>query len=136
MLDLGKTFRTSKEAENEGIWRDIGGGARIKIGRVGSDRYKEAFARFSKPYKTAIRTGTLADDVAEDLLIDAMVDAVLLDWEGLVIDGEELSYSKVNAKNVLYEFKDFRDLVTSMASELETFRVQETEEAVKNSDPS
>ncbi len=125
-------FKTNKKKEEEGTWIDIGEGAKIKVARINNPRYKKYFQAITKPYRRQIRSGTLAEEVAEKLLIDAMANTILLEWEGFTQDKEEYPYSVANAKHFLAEFPDFRDIVSDAANEMEAFRDEDMEEAKGN----
>lgn len=132
MGDLKKMFGTDKTAEVEGVWQDIGDGVELLIARIGNPEYQKEFQRISKPHRRAIRRGHLSDSVAEKLLIKAMAKCILLDWKGLQEDGKDLPYSYDNAVRILTEYRDLRDYVSDIANEIETFKLEEDEEAEKN----
>lgn len=127
-------LRTDLNKEQEGTWVDIGKGARLKIARIGNPAYKETFRRLTKPYQRQMRTGNLPDEVAEKILARCLAESVLVGWEGLEMDGEPIQYSRKAAMDLLMnpQLKDFRDLVTELANEVELFRQEEMEEAEKN----
>ena len=128
-----KEFKTDRQLEEDGVWVPVDGqGARIKVARMNNPRYKKHFQRITKPYRRQIRSGTLSEELAEKLLVDALAQTILLDWEGFTKGGKKFSYSLDNAKTFLTESTDFRELVTDAASEMETFRAQEVEEAKGN----
>jgi len=131
-VDLNKTFKTDIELENKGTWVEVGNGCELLLGRVGGDNYNKVFGEISKPYRLQIRTSTLSDADADSILTESIARAVLLDWKGLFIDEEELEYSVDNAIKVLTEYKDFKKLVTELASDIEQYRVSEEEQASGN----
>lgn len=132
-MDIGR-FRTDLDREVEGVWVDIGKGAKLKIARIGNPKYKEVFSEQAKPYRRQIRSGNLSDEVAERILAKSLAETVLLDWEGLEENGEPLPYSKKAALDLLTnpQYKDFRDLVAELGNEAELFHQKEEEEAEGN----
>lgn len=133
MFDIKKEFGTDTQKEIEGVWiDDFGEGLKIKIARIGNPEYQKLFNRISKPHRKAIRRGTLKDETAEKLLIQAMAKGIVLDWKGLSEDGVEIPYSYENALRLLTDYKDFREQVTEVATEIEAFRTEDEEEAEKN----
>ena len=130
-MDINK-FKADKKKEEEGVWIDIGEDARIKVARLNNEKYKNHFRRTTKPYRRQIRNGNLAEDVAERLLIDAMANTILLGWENLEEGGKAIKYSVENAKRILSESVDFRDLVSDAAGEIESYRIEDLEEAKGN----
>lgn len=125
-------FKQNVSSAQEGVWVDVGDGLEVKIARMGNKKYNETIRKLSKPYKTAIRNGTLADSVFEEMQNKAIAEAILLDWTGLEDDKGEITYSTEEAFNILSnpEFEDFKKLVTDLAEEQETFRSIEIDETV------
>lgn len=135
-MDLNR-FKADTTLEDEGVWVpiDTDGGAELKVARIGNRRYRETMARRLKPYRRAIRAGTLDDSVTERITAEVLAETVLLDWRGLERDGQNLPYSASTAAELLKDagYKDFRDLIVEMASDLENYRERDLEEAEKNS---
>ncbi|NQW12223.1 MAG: hypothetical protein HQ481_20345 [Alphaproteobacteria bacterium] len=138
-MDLNR-FKADTTLEDEGVWTpiDADGGAELKVARIGNRRYRETMARRLKPYRRALRAGTLDDSVTERITAEVLAETVLLDWRRLERDGEELVYSPAVAVELMKDaaYKDFRDLVVEMASDLENYRQRDLEEAEKNSSTS
>lgn len=134
-MDLTR-FKADPVLEDEGVWTSVDAGteASIKIARIGNRRYREAMTRRLKPYRRALRNGTLDEKVTAEVLAET----ILLDWKGLTQDGVPLTYSPDAAKDLLCDnrFKDFRDLVVELAGDLELYRQQDIEDAEKNFEPS
>lgn len=130
-MDIG-ALRTDTALEEEGVWRDIGDGARLKIARLGNPAYKAEWEKRSKPYKRQIRNDSLPTEKANELLYQCLARAVLLDWDGLDEDGQPVPYSRENAVRLLREIRDFRDLVVSLADDAEAYRREAIEDAEGN----
>ena len=136
MGDIRKLYGTNENKEIEGIWQDMGDGIRMRIARIGNPKYQKMFQRISKPHRKAIRRGTLKEDVAEKLMIECTAETILLDWEGIELDGQSLPYSKENAIKILTDFKDLKEYVNDFANEMEAYMevdAEEIEEGLKNS---
>jgi len=138
-MDLTR-FKADPVREDDGVWAEIDSatGARVKIARIGNRRYREAMSRRLKPYRRALRNGTLDERVTERITAEVLAETVLLDWDGLYEGDRLLPYAPDTAKRILADdaYKDFRDLVVELASDLDLYREQELEEAEKNSAPS
>lgn len=138
-MDLTR-FKADPVLEDEGVWTSVDAGteASIKIARIGNRRYREAMTRRLKPYRRALRNGTLDEKVTEKITAEVLAETILLDWKGLTQDGVPLTYSPDAAKDLLCDnrFKDFRDLVVELAGDLELYRQQDIEDAEKNFEPS
>ena len=123
-------FKTDRTRETQGVWVDIGDGARLLIARLNNEHYKQVFLHVSRPYKAQVRTGTMQEDLAEDLLCQCYSKAILLNWEGLQDDGgNEIPYSEEKAYELLKALPDFRALVEDFATTRELYRKEELEQA-------
>lgn len=132
MLDIFKSFATDNAKEQEGVWEDLGGEARILVARSNNRKYLKLMEAKLKAHKHTLDAGgEAAEKVAEEALVDAMSKAVLLSWENLAWQGEKLDYSEENAKKLL-ALKDFRLMVMRLADDRERFLVGEEEDAAKN----
>lgn len=134
-MDLNR-FKTDTALEDAGVWTsiDAASDAEIRIARIGNRRYRETMARRLKPYRRALRAGTLDDSVTERITAEVLAETVLLDWRGLTVDGAALAYSREAARDLLLDpaYRDFRDLVVEMAGELDLYRERDLEDAEKN----
>jgi hypothetical protein len=128
-MDLKKDFSTNKKLEDEGVWIDIGDGAKLKIARAGNKQSNALSKQLAKPYMAQITYGKLSDEVATQIGVEVMAKAILLDWKGIQYDGADLPYSVDNAIKLLTELPDFRDYVSQMANDRKTFQ-REIEEAI------
>lgn len=126
-------FQTDSNLEEDGAWISIGDEASLKIARLGNRAYRDAFQKRIKPYRRQIRTQTMDDKIAEKIMIECLAETILLDWSGMEDDkGQKIAYSSAKAQEYLKAYKDFRELVVELASEMENFRQQEDEADEKN----
>jgi hypothetical protein len=130
-MDL-KTFKTDLKLEIEGVWFPIDEKARLKVARYGNDRFKELMSKKARPYKQSIRNDTLPDRIYDKILIEAMAETILLDWENIEENDTPIPYSVENAKRLLTEYKDFRDLVSNFSNEAASYRAEERQDDLKN----
>lgn len=128
-MDLKKDFSTNKKLEDEGVWIDIGDGAKLKIARAGNKQANAVSKQLAKPYMAQIQYGKLSDEVATQIAVEVMAKAILLDWKGIQYDGQEMPYNTDNAIKILTELPDFRDYVSQVANERKTFQ-REIDEAI------
>lgn len=132
-MDLSN-FKTDTTLEENGVWVDMGDGCQVLVARNGNKKHREAIQRLRRPYKTFDASGRpLPDDVAQRITVEAMAEAILLGWRGLKEAGREVPYTTETARRVLNEYRDFRDQVSYLAVNMETFRAQSLEAAVGNS---
>jgi hypothetical protein len=135
-MDLNR-FKADTALEDEGVWTtvDAASGCRLRIARIGNRRYRETMARRLKPYRRALRAGTLDDQVTERITAEVLAETVLLGWQALERGGAPVDYSPEAAAAILADpaYKDFRDLVVELASDQEAYRERDIEDAEKNS---
>ena len=110
----------------------MGDGLKMRIARIGNPKYQKRFQALSKPHRRAIRRSTLADEVAEKLLVQCLSETIVLDWEGLEENGEEVLYSLENCIRILTDYPELRNYVNDIANELEGYQAEDDEEATEN----
>lgn len=128
-------FKTDATLETEGVWVDIGDGAKLKVARLGNPEHKRIAQRLSRPHRGILEGKNLKAqaEVAERLGIQAAAQAILRDWEGLEEeDGTAIEYSTEKAMELL-AIADFRDLVLEIADSMEAYRAEEIAESEGNS---
>ena len=126
-------FKQDITKSEEGVKVDLGDGLTVIVARIGNKRYQDFIRKATKPYQQAIRNKTLADSVFEKIMNEAMADSILLGWEGMEDDqGEVIKYSKEKALEILSDpaYADFKQLVSDLANEQETFRSEAIQETV------
>lgn len=116
-------FRTDGDAELNGVWCDIGSGARLLIARAGNSRHKATLERLYAPYRTLVLANEKVPEEANDRVqCTAAASALLLGWEGLEgDDGQPIPYSVEKATELLLTLPDFRELVSTLALDRERF---------------
>lgn len=131
-MDIKKRYSTDPDLETNGVWVDIGDGSKILVARLNNPEYAAMLTARTKPYMRQMGAGTMDPKQSADILMDVYAATILLDWEGVTEDGEDVPYSRATAKQYLTDFKDFRKLVNEIAGGMETYRVQDLEDAEKN----
>jgi hypothetical protein len=125
-MDIKKRFQTSEEHEMNGVWVDIGDGTFLKVARMGNPKHREAMRALLAPFKDRPN-----DIVPQESIDDVLARTILVSWEGVTEDGAEVPYSHEKAVEYL-SFKDFRDKVVRIASNMETYRAEALLAAEKN----
>lgn len=141
MYDL---YETDEHLEKNGVVFDYGS-FRVKLARAGGSnkKYGRLLEAKTKPYKRAIQTKTMDEDLANRLLMEVFVETCLLSWESQVDEGEWKSgillkdgslqaFNKENAIQVLKKLPDLYQDMSSMALEMGNYRLGELEEDAKN----
>lgn len=134
MMDLRQNFGTDPTKSVEGVWHEVGKGVRVKVARLSNPKAVAMRDRLLKPYAKLSRKGKLPDDVIEDVARKVMAEHVLVDWEGIELDGEPLPYSKENVIKVLADesLADFYDFVAELANDADSYREELDEAAAGN----
>ena len=135
MNDIRKQYATDPTKEIEGVWSDdLGGGLKLKVARLKNPNFRKLYQKLTKPHERQIRNRTLDEATENSILAKCLAKTVLLGWEKLVLDKEEVPYSEAAALKILSdpELADFRDQVVDLASDAELFRQEHLEQAEKN----
>jgi hypothetical protein len=117
----------------EGIWIDYVEDIRLKIARMGNPKYEEEQARLTN--LTGKTWLDLSEDQKEDIIKEAASSTVLVDWENLQDDEDEIV--EYSSEQALQYFKDqrfryfYRDVMRIALSD-ERYRANSQDEAVKN----
>jgi hypothetical protein len=131
-MDLKKLFGTNQRAEEAGVWVDMGQGARVKVARDTSQSYRRRLQEVIRPYRGAITAGAMEDRAAHVLFAKAAAGTLLLDWEGIEVDGKPLPFSVEAAEQVMAELPDFYRTIESFAKDAALFREQREAAEQKN----
>lgn len=132
MMDIGKQYGTDARLEAEGVWVDLGEGARIKVARAGNPANRKMLQRMMEKHRVTLRSRNLPEDVLERITIQVMAETILLGWENIEERGEPVPFSVENAERLLGAYRDFRDQVAALAADMALFRGESEEAAQKN----
>lgn len=130
-MDLG-TFDVNDELSIAGQWVPIGKGAKLRIARLNNEKYRDFIKLKMKPYRSAMRAGTVDEDLTTEVVVQAMARHILLDWEGLTEKGSAVVYTVEKAEELLRDKEPFRDLVMALANDQQLFQEAEIEAGEKN----
>ncbi len=131
-MDLDN-FTLDDNLSVSGKWVPISANASLLIARLNNEKYREFVKKKLKPYRSAMRAGSVDEDLMNKVVIQAVARHVLLDWKGLTEKGNPVPYSIEKAEEVLEAKEAFRDLVISLASDQQLFMEAEEEDSEKNS---
>lgn len=121
-MDIGK-LRIDVEKSDKGVWLDFDAETKVLIGRVNSPRYKQVLRENTLPYIEDIRAGTYDTEKQEKVACKTLAEAVLLGWEGLKENGEDVPYSQEKALQYLSDpaLDWFRERIEDMGTRMENF---------------
>lgn len=129
-------FITNATLEKEGVWKEIGPDARLKIARAGNPDHEAVIAELEREYraKAMAGDGELPAPVRRQIAIRASARAILKDWEGLTDDdGVPFPpYSEEAGVKVMTAAKDFANLVSNLAYERRGYQDTSVRFTVKN----
>ena len=139
-FDLKKQFDTNEQLEIEGVWEDLDEAKDgedppgILVARVGNKAYLKEYQKVPAGLRRQLDNGTLPDGVQSPIINKLLARTILLDWRGIVDDGEPIGdYCYEEGVKYLSRYKDFREFVWSTGNDLARFRDEDMEEDSKNS---
>lgn len=135
MIDLFSAFATDSSFEQEGTLTKLQncGDTDFRIARMPNPSYSKLIQKQVKMNRAVLDSkGDAAEKASDNILINVMAKTVLLGWEGEIsYKGKKYEYSEEVAK-MLLAHRDFRDTVSKVASDMETFKLVKDEEDEKN----
>lgn len=138
-----KKIRKNLDAIAKGVWVDNipnAGGLQLLVRGMNAPEVREFRASLERaaPPEHRRRDGSITQEHALSILSETLLEKVLLDWEGLKDDGNEVKYNKALAKEWLTnpEYEDFGDAVVWAANFVDRSRKTEEEAAKGNSSKS
>lgn len=134
-MDLSKI--SVDENKIDGTWVNIDERTSLKIGIIGGPYHKRVSRDLVKEHKKVLRTLRLDDHASEveEIEVKALSKAILLDWKGLTIDGEEVPYSEEKAYEILKNprYMVFRSLIEDLGADNANFAEEYKKELEGNS---
>ena len=138
---LYSTFQTNDRLEKDGIFIEYGENTlgkpiRFKIARAGGSnkQFARTLEKLSRPHRRAIAMGSIPDEKAEQLYRKAFCSAVLLGWENVQDENNNLiEFSEENALKLFSDLPElFRDL-REQANNVSLYRESILEDDLGNS---
>ncbi len=123
-IDLFTAYATDEQAEINGVERDIGDGTKLVIARMNNLRYARSLTAAYEENRQLLDMGGEASEAkSKEIMIGALADSILLGWQNVKYKGQDLPYTKANARMVLGH-GDFRTLVIRLAEERAAFQLK------------
>lgn len=130
-MDFKKLYMTDP-AKAQGVWTEPdASGARYLIARYGHQARARA-EKLQAPYKRQFDNGSASPELRHQLLAQCLAETVLLDWDGLQIDGKLVAYSREAARQLLEQHEDFADFILKQAVDKANFDYEQEQATVKN----
>jgi len=132
VFDLSDSFGSNPRASIEGVWVQLGGGAAVKVARLGNKAAKKAYRKIPKASRTAFEEGTVDETTGENFICQFLAQHILKNWKGFADKGTALGdYDEMKGKKFLMKYRRFRERIWELAGDEDLFNV-EAEEDAKN----
>lgn len=132
-----RDIRTDSTMVEQGVWVKFDSETSFLIASTASTAFRQALRKYRKPYEGAISikgSNALTPEQYESMQQEAEADTVLLDWNGLKIDGDLTVYSRDLALQLLRTVPVLRNWVLEQANKVDNFRKAVLEADAKNSE--
>ena len=129
---------TDLAAEENGRWFndifDNETNVNVKLRRLSSKASMLVRRRLDKKYRHKMDAkGEYDDDFGLEVVTEQIANGVIVDWSGLVDnDGQDIPFSPATAHKLLRMLPSFRDAVVVLCNNMENYRKNRKDEAVKN----
>jgi len=137
-VDLFTKFAQDPAKLKEGVWINIsdaeGVPGRIKVGRYGSPAYNDALKRHALEMKREVNDSkNLTEAEWDEVATRAAAETLILDWEDITLNGQEVKYSYELALKILQmeEMETFRNFIQIHSMNSANFALADTEELSK-----
>ena len=137
---MSKGFKISSLSTDEdkvqgGTWIDFGGGAEVKIAKVGNDNYNREMRQLGKPIIRQARLGSAEEETLRPVFIKVVARTVILGWKNIQDDeGNDVEYSILKAEEYLTALPEFYELIMEAAQDVTNFKPDPEEDEVGNSE--
>lgn len=131
MSSFLSSFRTDKNAEENGTWVKLSNETSVKVRRFSNTKAQKLLETLRKPYRS-FRDG-VPTDAMEEIMRKVTAKEVVVDWTG-VQDPEtekDLPFSPEAAEKVFVALPDFYRIIVDLSLAKETF-LADNVESVKN----
>jgi len=116
-----------KAHEESGAWGRYRG-IPLLIARANNSRFRAIFKKLSKPLSREIEKGTISEADSEEILCESLSVGILMGWKEFEIKGEEVEYTKENAKQLLANDPDCREYVQNYSQDIDNYLKDDLED--------
>lgn len=123
---------TDKALEEEGVWRDLPRGGRVKVARTGNDAYIDLLARRYKQHRAVIdQEDSLSRKKQIEITIEVMAHTILKDVQ-IRRKGQLITKYTPELGMELLAIKDFRTKVSAFSEDFDAYQLKHEEAALEN----
>lgn len=136
-IDIYKMFGTDENKEQEGIVLNYSDIFWLRISRAGgsNERYKKVLTEKLRPYRRAIQTETITEEMSRKLLMEACAEGLVLAWGSKKYGdgkmpaktGEAMDFTVENVVRFFTDLPDIFQDVQEQAGKVSLFRQTEVE---------
>jgi len=123
-MDINE-LKVDATLETEGRWVPISDDAEILVARLYNPNFNRVLEAKRKPHGRRVLKDV---KLQERLFRETLAETVLLDWKGMTEGGKPIKYSKETALRFLTDVREFANIVTAAADDLENFQKDEEED--------
>jgi hypothetical protein len=108
------------------------------VARYNNPKFRNMQARLMEPYIRKMGRKGVTTEQAEAILVRCMAKTLLLGWDNLSLEGEEVEYTPEKALELLQDARlaDFKEIVMLESQNMENYRLEALEEDLGNSETS
>ena len=132
-MDL-TNVKVDKKTQSEGVWVEYDNETSFLVARMGNPKFKQRFTALMSPHQRKFDAGKLDMEMQSQIMARAVSETILLDWQGLKMDGKELKYTKEKAFEILSDptAEEFLAIIIEYAQDNENYRNEKLEGMAKN----
>jgi hypothetical protein len=123
--NLDSLFKTKKHLENDGVWFKISADTSFCLRRFGGSnaaKVKMAMAKYHKPHARLIENDALPLEEMNKIMAQVVCSACLVDWKGVVVDGQEVPCTFENGVKLFCELPELFDRLFNYISGADSFK--------------
>lgn len=113
--------------EQDGVWIEYDETTKFKLGSLSSRRYKQAYQSALDKIRQGNRRVT--PEQAEEIQLQVISEAVVLDWQGVQMQGAEYPCLPANVHFVIKNCPQVREFIIAAAGNYENFKAEKLEAA-------
>lgn len=122
-----KITNIDKSKETEGVWEDYCG-VSLKIARQNNPNFLK-FLKDAAKKQGRRPFHKLPKRKQSEILKEAIAETILVDWEDLIIQKEEIPYTPENALELINNDEECLNFITDVSMKMDNY-IQEAEEEV------
>lgn len=124
--NLDSMFKTDAQLESDGVWFDVTKEISFKLRRMGgnnTNRAKQAFTKYCKPYVRLIENDTLPQADMHAINVKVFIDTCLVEWQGIKDEaGNEIVLTFDNALALLIRLPELFNTLSKYVNGFDSFR--------------